>query len=103
MIAHPDFITGVSASATIFISSAGSSGFIPVIAEMKNPRDYNKAVYVCMALTNGSYLAFSLVVFRWCGQWVASPSLGVSSILCHLLLRGVMSDIQIRALDKPSK
>lgn len=78
IIAYPTFIAGVSASATIFVSSAGTSAFLPVIAEMKNPREYNKALYVCMAIVNAAYLAFSLVVYRWCGKWVASPSLGVS-------------------------
>lgn len=50
--------------------------FVTVIAEMKNPKDFNKAIYLCMAIVNASYLCFSLVVYRWCGQWVASPSLG---------------------------
>jgi len=66
----------MTASATIFVSSAGTSAFLPVISEMRNPRDYNKAVYVCMAIVNSAYLSFSLVVYRWCGKWVASPSLG---------------------------
>ena len=43
---------------------------------MKRPRDYNKAVYLCMGIVTASYLSFSLVVYRWCGKWVASPSLG---------------------------
>lgn len=43
---------------------------------MKRPRDYPKAVYLCMGIVTASYLTFSLVVYRWCGQWVASPSLG---------------------------
>lgn len=83
-IAHPTFIAGMSASATIFVSSAGTSAFLPVISEMRNPKDYNKAVYACMAFVNAAYLAFSLVVYKWCGQWVASPSLGVSSCLSYL-------------------
>lgn len=29
-----------------------------------------------MSIVTASYLTFSLVVYRWCGQWVASPSLG---------------------------
>jgi hypothetical protein len=29
-----------------------------------------------VSIVTASYLAFSLVVYRWCGQWVASPSLG---------------------------
>ncbi|RFU24876.1 hypothetical protein B7463_g11458, partial [Scytalidium lignicola] len=76
VIASPDFITGVGASLTIFASSAGTPVFLPVISEMKNPKDYNKAVYCCMVLVQMTYLAFSLVVYRWCGQWVANPSLG---------------------------
>jgi hypothetical protein len=63
-------------SSVIFVSSAGTSAFLPVISEMKNPRDYNKAVYACMGLVQASYLTFGLVVYRWCGQWVANPSLG---------------------------
>lgn len=53
---------------------------------MKNPKDYNKAVYVAMGLVNASYLAFSIVVYRWCGQWVASPSLGVCFCFCPFRL-----------------
>lgn len=29
-----------------------------------------------MSIVTASYLTFSLVVYRWCGKWVASPSLG---------------------------
>lgn len=50
---------------------------MPVIAEMRDPKEFNKALFVCMGLVNAGYLSFSLVVYRWCGQWVASPSLGV--------------------------
>lgn len=78
VIAYPSFAAGMVASCTIFVSSAGTSAFLPVISEMKNPQDYRKALFVCMAIVTAAYLTFSLVVYRWCGQWVASPSLGVS-------------------------
>lgn len=78
VITSTTFTAGMSASATIFVSSAGTSAFLPVIAEMRNPKDYNKAMLCTMAVVNSIYLCFSLVVYRWCGQWVASPSLGVS-------------------------
>jgi len=68
IIAHPTFAAGITASATIFVSGAGSSAFLPVIAEMKNPKDYNKAVYVCFAIVNAGYLTFSLIVYKWCGK-----------------------------------
>jgi len=92
VIGHPGFIAGMTASATIFVSSSETSSFMPVIAEMKNPTDYKKAFFTCMAVLNAAYLAFSLVVYRWCGQWVANPSLGVCSsfedlLSCQLTLR----------------
>lgn len=104
VIANPTFVAAITSVSTIFVSSAGSSAFMPVMSEMKRPRDYNKAVYLCsmsqqhhlvpstrlpdpclahpsdnhntVSVVTASYLAFSLVVYRWCGKWVASPSLG---------------------------
>ncbi|KAF2708097.1 amino acid transporter [Pleomassaria siparia CBS 279.74] len=76
VIAYPSFMVGMTATCTIFVSSAGTSAFLPVISEMKNPRDYKKAVYVCMAVVQASYLTFALIVYRWCGKWVSNPSLG---------------------------
>lgn len=75
-IGHPTFVAAITSVSTIFCSGAGTSAFLPVISEMKRPRDYNKAVYLCMGIVTASYLSFSLVVYRWCGKWVASPSLG---------------------------
>ncbi|KAI1341379.1 amino acid transporter [Xylariaceae sp. FL0016] len=76
VIAYPTFVEGMTATATIFVSSAGTSSFLPVISEMRNPRDYRKALYICMGLVLAMYLSFSLVVYRWAGQWVTNPSLG---------------------------
>ncbi|KAH7092567.1 transmembrane amino acid transporter protein-domain-containing protein [Paraphoma chrysanthemicola] len=75
-IAYPSFMVGMTATATIFVSSAGTSAFLPVISEMRNPRDYNKSVYLCMSIVQASYLTFSLVVYKYCGKWVTDPSLG---------------------------
>ena len=61
-IAHPTFAAGMTASATIFISSAGTSAFLPVIAEMREPKHYNRAVYMAMTVVQASYLTFALVV-----------------------------------------
>lgn len=70
------FTSAFSASLAIFSSSANTPGYIPVLAEMKRPQDYNKALFICMAFINSAYLAFSTIVFYYCGQWVASPALG---------------------------
>lgn len=88
-IAYPTFAAGMVASCTIFVSSAGTSAFLPVISEMKNPRDYRKALYVCMSLVTAAYLSFALVVYKWCGQWVASPSLGSAGQTIKMVSYGI--------------
>ncbi|XDG04292.1 hypothetical protein ABKA04_003907 [Annulohypoxylon sp. FPYF3050] len=50
VIAYPSFAEGMTATTTIFVSSAGTSAFLPVLSEMRNPRDYKKALYICMGL-----------------------------------------------------
>lgn len=35
VIAYPTFMAGMTATATIFVSSAGTSAFLPVISEMR--------------------------------------------------------------------
>ncbi|TKW55849.1 N amino acid transport system protein [Colletotrichum tanaceti] len=89
VIGNPNFVTGITSVATIFCSGAGTSAFLPVISEMRKPRDYNKAVYLCMGVVTASYLTFSLVVYRWCGQWVASPSLGSAGDVVKKVAYGI--------------
>ncbi|CAI6274371.1 unnamed protein product [Periconia digitata] len=72
----PTFAAGITAASTIFCSGAGTSAFLPVMSEMRNPKDYKKAVNWCMGIVTAAYLSFSLVVYWYCGKWVASPSLG---------------------------
>jgi hypothetical protein len=100
-MAYPGFAAGMVASCTIFVSGAGTSAMLPVISEMKNPRDYRKALFICMSIVTAAYLSFSLVIYRWCGKWVASPSLGVSSHPLRSLQQST-NDLH-RAQVKPSK
>lgn len=59
------------------------------MSEMRNPREYSKAVNWCMGLVTAAYLSFSLVVYRWCGKWVASPSLGSAGPMVKKISYGV--------------
>lgn len=59
------------------------------MSEMKNPKDYKKSIYAAQAIVNGSYLSFSLVVYAWCGMWVASPSLGSAGQTVKMVSYGI--------------
>ncbi|KAJ5689186.1 hypothetical protein N7462_003578 [Penicillium macrosclerotiorum] len=89
VIGNPSFTTGITAAATIFVSSAATSAFLPVISEMRKPSDYPKAVYMSMSLVTASYLTFSLVIYAWCGKWIASPSLGSAGTTVKRVAYGI--------------
>lgn len=76
LLGNPSFAAGITATATIFISSASAPTYIPIIAEMRRPQDYRKAVIPVGVIVGSIYLTVSLVVYYYCGQWIATPSLG---------------------------
>ncbi|KAH9900513.1 transmembrane amino acid transporter protein-domain-containing protein [Xylariomycetidae sp. FL2044] len=88
-IAYPAFAAGMTASATIFISSAAGPVYMPVVAEMKKPRDFRKAVIIVGIIVGGIYLSFSMVIYRWCGKWVATPALGSAGPLLKKIAYGI--------------
>jgi hypothetical protein len=88
-IGSPTFLSGLAASTVIFISSSGHSANIPMIAEMRNPKEYKKPIAACMGLLNVSYLVFSLVIFRYCGRYIASPSLGSAGPMIKKICYGI--------------
>jgi Transmembrane amino acid transporter protein len=88
-IAHPTFTAGVTATANIFISGSGSSMYLPVISEMRFPQHYRKAAIVTGILIGAMYLSFSLVIYRWCGEWLATPAFGSAGTLFKKISYGI--------------
>ncbi|KAL2414726.1 Transmembrane transporter [Exophiala dermatitidis] len=88
-IGNPTFLASMVATSTIFVSSAATAAYLPVMSEMKSPKDYNKALYTAMGFVTAAYLSFSLVVYRWCGRWVATPSLGSAGPVVKKVAYGV--------------
>jgi hypothetical protein len=76
VVAHPTFSTGITAVATIFAATSVGPGYIPVIAEMRRPQDYKKGVLPVCFITGAIYISCSMVVYYYCGVWIATPSLG---------------------------
>jgi Na+/proline symporter len=88
-IAYPTFAAGITASANIFISSAAGPSYLPVVSEMRRPHDYKKAAVVVGFLVGAIYLSFSMVLYAYCGSWVATPSLGSAGPLLKKVAYGV--------------
>ena len=88
-IAYPTFILGMVASVNIFIFSAGTSMFLPVISEMKRPQDYRKACIWSGVIIGLMYLVFSLVIYRYCGIWLSTPAFGSAGTLIKKISYGI--------------
>jgi hypothetical protein len=88
-IAYPTFVVGMINTMNVFISTCGSSNFLPVIAEMKRPQDFRKACLLAGFLVGGMYLSFSLVIYRYCGTWLSVPAFGSAGPLFEKISYGI--------------
>ncbi|KAF5709065.1 amino acid transporter [Fusarium mundagurra] len=88
-IAYPSFVVGMVSVTNIFISTCGSSNFLPVISEMKRPQDYRKACLVAGFIVGALYLSFSLVIYRYCGIWLSTPAFASAGPIIKKVAYGV--------------
>jgi len=59
------------------------------MSEMRRPQDFFKALYACMVWVTSAYLAFFMVVYAYCGKWVASPALGSAGLTIKIIAYAV--------------
>lgn len=64
-----------SLSSLVF-AYAGTPAFFNVCAEMRDPRKYTRALIVCQGTMTAIYITVGIVVYYYCGSYVASPALG---------------------------
>jgi hypothetical protein len=83
------FASAWAASLIIFASSANTSGFVPVISEMKKPQDFFKSLYVVMTWITTCYMVIGMVMFRFAGKWLASPALGSAGPTIKIISYGL--------------
>jgi hypothetical protein len=72
----PTFIDAMAALSTIVFAYAGTPLFFPLAAEMREPRHYTKAMLLCQGVATATYLIVGIIIYYFCGSYVASPALG---------------------------
>lgn len=88
-VAVPSFVVGMLMSLNIFISTSGSSMYLPILAEMKKPQEFKKATIVAGIIVGIIYFVFSIVIYRYCGVWLASPAFGSAGTLWKKVSYGI--------------
>lgn len=67
----------------------GHVAFFGFISELKEPRDYDKALYLLQGTNTSLYVIAAVVIYRYGGSNVASPALGSTGPVLRKVAYGV--------------
>ncbi|BCR86917.1 uncharacterized protein ACHE_30904A [Aspergillus chevalieri] len=84
-----NLVTGFTSALNISLSYASHNIFFNVIAELKNPRDFPKALTLLQCIDITLYLVAAVVIYCYAGDSVASPALGSASPLISKIAYGL--------------
>lgn len=74
---NPGFLPGVQAGTNIILAFTGGPAFYNILSEMKQTKEFNKAVYWAQGFVTMTYLIIAAVIYGFVGSYV----LGQSTIL----------------------
>ncbi|KAF5529962.1 amino acid transporter [Fusarium mexicanum] len=89
LVNNPSFTDAISAIATFVFAYAGTPFYFPIIAEMRDHRDYTKSMLLCQGVVTLTYLVIGIIVYYYCGSYVASPALGSAGPLLKKIGYGI--------------
>jgi amino acid permease len=76
LIGHPSFTEAISALSSMIFAYAGTPAFFSIISEMRDPKHYTRSMILCQSTVTITYTVIGIVVYYYCGSYVASPALG---------------------------
>lgn len=80
IVGNPSFADAISAVSTLVFAYSGTPAFFSVVSEMREPRQYTKALMICQAGVTATYITVGCVIYYYCGSYVASPALGSAGV-----------------------
>ncbi|KAF5847286.1 hypothetical protein GGP41_000043 [Bipolaris sorokiniana] len=94
----PTFAEAAAALSSIVFAFCGIPAYFNIVSEMKDHKDYFKALSLCQFVMTSIYIAIGVVVYYYCGSYVASPALGSAGVLmkkvCYgLALPGLLASV----------
>ncbi|KAL5603798.1 hypothetical protein FOVSG1_006548 [Fusarium oxysporum f. sp. vasinfectum] len=88
-VVNTGLVNGFTAAANIVLSYASHNSFFTFIAELRDPRDFNKALVLLQTLDMTLYVVTAVVIYYYAGPDVASPALGSDSPIISKVTYGV--------------
>ncbi|KAI5366205.1 Putative amino acid transporter, transmembrane domain-containing protein [Septoria linicola] len=89
IVGAPTFAEGISAVGTIVFAFSCLPAFFACHAEMRNPKHYTRSLCTAQGLLTVVYLIIGIVVYYYCGSYVASPALGSAGALMKRICYGI--------------
>lgn len=88
-VGHPTFEAAISACSSIVFAWAGTPAFFQIASEMRVPEKYTKSLLLCQSVVGITYVVIGVVVYYYCGSFVASPALGSAGPLLKKICYGI--------------
>ncbi|KAH0601780.1 hypothetical protein MHUMG1_00659 [Metarhizium humberi] len=86
---NPSFSDALGAITTLIFAYAGTPTFFSIASEMRDPKHYTKALMMCQSVITLAYIVVGVVVYYFCGSYVASPALGSAGPLIKKVAYGI--------------
>lgn len=84
----PTFVDGISAISSHVFAFSGTPAFFQIAAEMREPQHYTRSLLACQSIVTVTYITIGIVVYYYCGSYVASPALGSAGVLMKKVCYG---------------
>ncbi|CAG8412955.1 unnamed protein product [Penicillium salamii] len=89
LVGKPSFTKAMAAVASTVFAYAGTPGFFPIAAEMRDPTTYTRSLLACQLTITAIYLSIGTVIYFYCGSYVSSPALGSAGTLIKKVSYGI--------------
>lgn len=84
-----DLVTAFSAVLNIIFAYIGHVAYFGIMAELKDPRDFPKALCLLQSLDIVIYIVTAAVIYRYAGDGVSSPALGSTNPILQKVAYGI--------------
>lgn len=88
-VGDPSFESAISACSSIVFAWAGTPAFFQIASEMRVPEHYTRSLLLCQSIVATTYIVIGVVVYYYCGSFVASPALGSAGTLLKKICYGL--------------
>ncbi|KAJ5146366.1 uncharacterized protein N7515_000930 [Penicillium bovifimosum] len=76
LVNNPSFSEAITAVSAMVFAYAGTPAFFSIVSEMRDPKYYTRSLVICQSIVTAVYISIGVVVYYFCGSYVASPALG---------------------------